>query len=405
MKCPDRTSPIEAETGSINAGSTRRSCSTNSGTGPEWRGRHRPGAHLRLRDFVPRPMLRVPEHRVERPRFPVVDVHSHLGSAFGGPWLERPVEELVAILDEAGVATVVDLDGGWGEQLRAEIARYQEPLPDRFVVFAGIDYNNFAVDSAFGETEARRLRDSAAAGARGLKVWKALGLWVRDPVGRLIAPDDPRLDPLWATAAELGLPVLIHVADPIAFFQPLDRRNERWEELHVHPDWHFYPTRPSDRPDAPGFPTFDEVIEQLARLVERHPGTTFIGAHVGCNAEDLRWVGQLMDACPNFFVDIGARLAELGRQPYTAREFFLRHPDRILFGTDLGPDVEVYRRYYRFLETRDEYFSYDVNDPPGQGRWAIYGIGLPDDVLRRVYVDNARRLLRLPRSPTLSPEG
>ncbi|MER3417547.1 MAG: amidohydrolase [Chloroflexota bacterium] len=355
-----------------------------------------PGADLRLRDFAPRSMLRVPEHLVEQPRFPVVDAHNHVGSVFGGKWLERPVGELLAILDRAGVATLVDLDGAWGDQLRAEIARYQEPYPDRFVVFAGIDYRNFEVDRAFGETEARRLRDSASAGARGLKVWKALGLWLRDPNGRLITPDDPRLDPLWETAGELRLPVLIHVADPIAFFEPLDGKNERYEELLLHPDWHFYPTRPPDQPDRPGFPTFDEVIEQLARLVERHPETTFIGAHVGCNAEDLRWVGQLLDACPNFYVDIGARLAELGRQPYTAREFFLRYSDRILFGVDQSPDVEIYRRYYRFLETRDEYFSYDVNDPPGQGRWAIYGIDLPDEVLRRVYGENARRLLGLP---------
>lgn len=355
---------------------------------------------MRLREFRPQSMLRVPTHQVERPRYPVVDVHNHLGSVFGGPWLERPVGELLAVLDEAGVATVVDLDGTWGDRLRTEIARYQEPFPDRFVVFAGVDYDNFAVDPDFGETEARRLRDSASVGARGLKVWKALGLRVRDRRGRLVTPDDPRLDPLWATAGELHLPVLIHVADPIAFFRPLDPTNERWEELHLHPDWHFYPTRPPAHPEAPGFPSFDEIIEQLARLVERHSATTFIGAHVGCNAEDLHWVGQLLDACPNFHVDIGARLAELGRQPYTARKFFLRYPDRILFGTDLGPSVEVYRRYYRFLETFDEYFSYDVSDPPGQGRWAIYGIGLPDDVLRRVYRDNARRLLRLPEAAT-----
>jgi predicted TIM-barrel fold metal-dependent hydrolase len=234
------------------------------------------------------------------------------------------------------------------------------------------------------------LRDAAAAGARGLKVWKLLGLSMRDPDGKLVAVNDPRLDELWATAGELGLPVLIHIADPVAFFSPLDRYNERWEELSKHPDWHFY---------GPEFPSFETVIEGFADIVTRHPGTTFIGAHVGCYAENLHWIGALMDRCPNFNVDIGARLGELGRQPYTARDFFLGHSDRILFGTDATPRVEMYQLHYRFLESRDDYFPYGNGEIPGQGRWAIYGMYLPDDVLRRVYYDNAARLIGLPALP------
>jgi predicted TIM-barrel fold metal-dependent hydrolase len=303
------------------------------------------------------------------------------------------VSDLVAVLDESGVRSVVDLDGRWGDRLRAQIARFQEPYPDRFAVFSGVDYDNFATDPNFGETEAKRLRESAEIGARGLKVWKTLGLRLRDGQGKLIPVDDPRLDPLWATAGELGLPVLIHVADPVAFFQPLDRFNERWEELLEHPDWHFYPTRSKGDVSHPDFPSFDEIMDQFESLIRRHPGTNFIGAHVGCYAENLGWVGRVMDACPNFYADISARIAELGRQPYTARDFFINHQDRILFGTDSPPDPNVYRTYYRFLETKDEYFNYGQEVPPGAGRWQIYGLYLPDEVLKKVYFDNAKQLI------------
>lgn len=351
---------------------------------------------LRLTDFQPRASLRIPTHEVDRPRFPAIDAHNHLGPVFGGDWSTRPSDELIATLDEAGVETLVDLDGGQGADLSRAIERWPSAHPDRVVVFAGLDYPTWASDPAFGETEAQRLRDSAARGARGLKVWKLLGLRARDPGGRLIAVDDVRLDPLWATAAELDLPVLIHVADPIAFFEPLDPTNERWEELHDHPDWHFWPTRPADQPDAPGFPPFDALLAAFGRLVSRHPGTTFVGAHVGCAAEDLGLVAHLLDANPNLNVDMAGRLGELGRQPYSARAFFIRYADRILFGVDAAADAPIYRLHYRFLETLDESFDYGTEAVPSQGRWQIHGIGLPDDVLRMVYRDNARRILRLP---------
>jgi predicted TIM-barrel fold metal-dependent hydrolase len=354
------------------------------------------GDDLRLAEFAPRQQLRVPERRVPRPRFPVIDAHNHLGVPFGGDWSGREAADLAAILDAADVAAIVDLDGGWGEALRREIERWQLPLPGRVVVFAGLDYERWARDDRFGETEAARLRDGVAAGARGLKVWKHLGLRARDRHGRLIAVDDPRLDPLWAAAGELAVPVMIHVADPIAFFDPLDAANERWEELRSHPDWHFWPTRPRTEPDAPGFPPFDELIDGLEAVVVRHPGTTFIGAHVGCAAEDLARVTAILERAPNFHVDLAARIAELGRQPLTARAFIVRWADRVLFGTDMAPDPAWWAVYYRFLETADESFPYDADTDaaPSQGRWRIHGLELPDPVLRRIYHDNAARLIR-----------
>jgi predicted TIM-barrel fold metal-dependent hydrolase len=234
------------------------------------------------------------------------------------------------------------------------------------------------------------LREQAARGAEGLKVWKPFGLAVKDQRGVLAKVNDPRLDVLWATAGELGLPVMIHVADPVAFFEPLDPSNERWEELQAHPEWHF---------PSPAFPAFGAIMSGLTDLVLRHPATTFIGAHVASYSENLGWVGDLLERCPNFYVDISARVAELGRQPYASRRFFERHADRILFGIDVGADLETYQLYYRFLETNDEYFDYDPRGAQNQGRWRIYGIHLPDHVLRKVYQENAERIFTPP-APT-----
>jgi predicted TIM-barrel fold metal-dependent hydrolase len=349
-----------------------------------------------LEQYRPRQMLRVPAHPVRRPRFPVIDAHNHLGTPFGGDWPGRSAAELALAMDAGGVAALVDLDGGWGDALRLEIDRWQAALPARVAVFAGLDYASWADDRAFGETEARRLRDGVAAGARGLKAWKLLGLRARDASGRLVPVDDPRLDPVWAAAGELGVPVTIHVADPIAFFEPLDARNERLEELRAHPDWHAFPTRPRGRPELDGVPPFDELIDALEALVLRHPSTVFIGAHVGCAAEDLARVSRILERAPRFHVDLAARIAELGRQPYTARDFVLRWPDRVLFGTDMPADPAWWAVYYRFLETADESFAYDADEDavPTQGRWRVHGLHLPDDVLRAVYHDNAARLIR-----------
>ncbi len=339
-----------------------------------------------LNDYRPRPKLVTKTTYVTRPRFPVIDAHNHLNDEFGHGWIHRPVEELLAALDEAGVTALVDLDGGWGEQILYEHLDHLMPAgSDRFLVFGGVDWQAWPEHgNRFGEWAAGRLRIQAQRGAAGLKIWKPFGLHVRDQGGRLVSVDDERLDALWETAGELHLPVTIHIADPAAFFDPLDEHNERWEELSANPSWQF---------PSPPFPAFLDILNAFANLIERHPRTTFIGAHVGNYAENLGWVADLLERCPNFNIDISARIGELGRQPYTARRFFNQYADRILFGLDTGAEVEGYRLTYRFLETDDEYFSYDGNEVPGQGRWYVYGLDLPDDTLEKVYHLNAKRLL------------
>ena len=341
---------------------------------------------LYLGEFKPKAKLVVKETHVEVPRFPVVDAHIHLGPPFGGSWSEQPVERLLEAMDAAHVKAVIDLDGGWGEDiLDKHLAHFKEQAPERFVHFGGVDWAQWETQGdSFGEWAAEHFRKQVERGAQGLKIWKPFGLHVKDQRGELVAVDDERLEPLWETVGELNLPVIIHVADPAAFFDPLDETNERWEELHAHPDWHF----PSHK-----FPTFMTLMEDFANLVRRHKNTTFIGAHVGCYAENLGWVGSLLDECSNFYVDISARLGELGRQPYASRKFFLKYANRILFGTDADAGLETYQLYYRFLETDDEYFSYNTYDPPGQGRWYAYGLYLPNEVLEQVYHSNAERVI------------
>ena len=341
---------------------------------------------LRLFDYQPVSKLVTPVTQVEKPRFPVVDAHNHLGGQFGGGWDERPVAELLDVLDQAGVEMLVDLDGGWGESiLNKHLDHFKNPAPQRFQVFGGVAWSEWSEKKdRFGEWAAKQLELQIRRGAQGLKVWKIFGLQVKDQHGNLAPINDARLDPIWAKAAEFHLPVVIHIADPVAFFDPIDAFNERYEELHHHPDWSFC---------GPGLPSFDVLMEQFADLILRHPQTTFIGAHVGCYSENLAWVGKLLERCPNFYVDIAARISELGRQPYSSRRFFQDYQDRILFGVDIAPDVDWYRIYYRFLETQDEYFNYGAETIPGQGRWYIYGIQLPAGVLEKVYRLNARKVL------------
>ena len=341
---------------------------------------------MELEEFRPQSKLVTKTTLVERPRFPAFDAHNHLGETFGGGWDSRPVQELLDRLDEAGVDCYVDLDGGWGEHLlNSHLDHFKAAAPERFMVFGGVDWSAWQEKGdAFPEWAAGRLKIQKERGAEGLKIWKVLGLKVTDPQGRLVDVNDRRLDPIWQTAGELGLPVMIHVADPVAFFDPLDETNERWEELGEHPEWAF---------PSPPYPSFLHILEGLAAMVSRHPKTTIIGAHGGCYSENLEWVGRLLDRCPNFHVDISARIGELGRQPYTARRFFIQYANRILFGSDMGPELEAYRIIYRFLETDDEYFNYNAAPIPQQGRWHVHGLYLPDEVLRKVYAENAERLL------------
>jgi predicted TIM-barrel fold metal-dependent hydrolase len=339
-----------------------------------------------LENFRPRSNLVTRRTPVEKPRFPVVDAHNHLADPFGGAWDRRPLRELLDVLDAAHVTHYVDLDGGWGEDvLHRHLDHFKAGAPERFRIFGGVDWAQWpARGDGFADWAAERLIAQKQAGADGLKIWKAFGLQVRDDRHHLVAVDDARLDPIWRTAGEIGFPVLIHVADPVAFFDPIDQHNERWEELGEHPDWAF---------TSPPFPPFIKILTALKSLVQRHPATVFIGAHVGCYAENLGWVGQMLDESPNYYVDISARIGELGRQPYTARKFMIQYQDRILFGSDMGPDLEAYRLVYRFLETDDEYFNYSVGELPLQGRWHVHGLYLPDEVLGKIYALNAQRVL------------
>jgi len=337
-----------------------------------------------IEDYQPRSELIVPEHHVPRARFPVIDAHNHM-DAEGSEGHTPDLPAMLRELDFANVSTVVNLSGETGDTLKHNLETLDQAHPGRFVTFCSVDFSGVG-EPGWSAKTTRQLEADVRAGARGLKIYKRLGLRHRDSAGHLIMPDDERLGDVWEAAGELGIPVTIHVADPVAFFRPLDRFNERWDELHTVPSWLFY---------GPEFPSFDELIESLYRLIEAHPRTNFITAHVGCYPENLSFVSHMMDTYANLYTDISARIAELGRAPYSAREWFIRHTDRILFGTDVTPRMATYQTYFRFLETADEYFKYSDSPMPGQGRWNIYGVDLPDDVLESVYNGNATRLLQL----------
>jgi predicted TIM-barrel fold metal-dependent hydrolase len=352
-------------------------------------------AGLRLADYRPLPRAVLAETVVERPAVPAIDVHNHLGrwlTSWVAPereWMVDDVGALLEVMDRCGVEAIVNLDGTPGE-LDDNLDRYDRAHPGRFHTFVQVDWEDALRDAGGGERQAAVLARAREAGAAGVKVWKDLGLWIEDPEGRRVLPDDERLAPIFAAAGELGLPVLIHTADPVAFWDPVDERNERYEELHVHPEWSF---------SGGAFPSFERLMESFEALVAAHRGTTFIGAHVGCHAEDLGAVSRRLDDHPNLTIDLSARMAELGRQPRAARALVVRHPDRVLFGTDEFPPHEgVYRRWFRFLESDDEHFPYadEADGPPPQGRWAVSALDLPPEVLERVYRGNARRVLGLP---------
>ncbi len=336
---------------------------------------------LKLRDWKPRSMLVTKVTRVDKPAFPVVDVHNHLG---GGADVLTPdrVREYLAEMDAAGVRTVVNLDGGCDQRLVESLRALDNAHPGRFLTYALVNF--YGIDDAnWSQRETRRLEASFKAGAKGLKIHKRLGLQYRYKDGRLMPIDDPKLDPIWALCGRHKRPVEIHISDPAAFFTPLDRFNERWHELNDHPGWLFYGDR---------FPSREALHSQRNRAIERHPETTFICAHFGNDPEDLDTVGRWLDRYPNMYVDIDARISELGRQPYSARRFIIKYQDRVLFGTDTRPRRSAFRTYYRFLETDDEYFD-QTGAHPLQGFWPIYGIYLPREVLAKVYTRNAERLL------------
>jgi uncharacterized protein len=332
-----------------------------------------------LKDFHPDSALHAAVHEVQRAKFPVIDVHTHTNDAAGIGDRVDP-KEMVARMDRLNVKTIVILTGMWGDKLQTIIDDMVKPYPGRFVVFTQFDWSKIN-DPNFSQLMVRQIDDSVARGARGLKILKELGLGVRDSTGKLITIDDPRLDASWEECGRLGIPVFLHVADPEAFFHPIDARNERYEELIEHPDWSFY---------GPQFPSLQELVAQRDRMFAKHPHTMFVALHFGSWPENLDFVEQTLQKFPNVMIETGAREGELGRQPRRTREIFLKYSDRIMFGTDEGAGEAMYQNYFRWFETEDEYFPYAQY--PQQGRWMIYGLGLPDDVLEKVYHRNAEAL-------------
>lgn len=363
-------------------------------------------APLELSQYEPKSMLRVHESHIERSKFPNIDFHTHIS---GSTRSENGVElspdreylgtpqELLAVMDRKNIRAMVNLTGGYDNGLAEAVAKYDRAYPGRFYTFTEPSYSRFK-EPNYPTLQAQAIERAHRDGARGLKILKTLGLYLRENVtsGTLVKIDDARFDPMWDACGQLNMPVAIHVSDPVAFFTPTDRFNERYEELNNHPDWSFY---------GHDFPSNAELLAARNRVIAKHPKTQFVTLHVGNFSEDLQNVGESLDRFPNMSVDLAARIGELGRQPITARKFFGKYQDRILFGTDATPhgdefpqqvfNDQLYEIYYRFLETTDEYFDYAPAKIPPQGRWRIYGIDLPDTTLRKVYYENAARLLRI----------
>lgn len=340
--------------------------------------------------FYPRPMLKASETLVSHARFPTIDVHSHLGLRLKGD--REALQKYIDVMNRNRIALSVSLDARLGDE--EQHLHFVEKDLDRLLVFAHIDFQGGGVKDqpatwacnqpGFVRTTCEQLKRAREKGISGVKFFKQFGLAYRDARGQLLRIDDDRWQPIWKTCGELGFPVLIHTGDPAAFFEPITPENERYEELHRHPEWSFH---------GKEFPSRAQLLQARNRVIQRNPKTVFIGAHMAGNPEDLKAVQRWLDELPNLYVEFASRIAELGRQPFTARSFVIKNQDRILFGTD-GPWPEERLSYYwRFLETHDEYFPYSEKRPQPQGLWFIYGLKLPEPVLRKIYYQNALRIL------------
>lgn len=324
--------------------------------------------------YEPVSSLVVPEHIRTRAKYPFIDIHNHQGNM-----ATQDLPALKKIMDTLNMAVMVNLSGGSGEGLKKAVDNISARTPGSFLVFANINFTGIG-EEGWTEKTVRQLEEDARNGAAGLKIFKNLGLSVRDRAGQRVTVDDARLDAVWKKCADLKLPVLIHTADPKQFWDSLDNRNERWLELL---------TRPNRKRSATDPAPWQQLIDEQHRLFKKHPQTTFIAAHFGWYANDLAHLGALMDDMKNVYVEFGAVIAELGRQPLAAHQFFNRYQDRILFGKDSWVPEE-YTTYFRVLETKDEYFPYHKKY---HAFWRMYGMGLPDAILKKVYYKNALRLL------------
>lgn len=325
-------------------------------------------------DYDPPSTLKVPENPLNRAKFPFIDIHSH-------QWRmgERDLNKLASEMDGINMGLMVNLSGGTGKNIVDGIKNIKDNQPKRFIIFANINFARVG-DEGWGEKAAAQLERDYNQGARGLKIFKSLGLSNKDTDGNRIAVDDPRLDAVWAKCGELGIPVLIHTADPKPFWQDHDADNERWLELKL---------RPRRKRGANNPVPWETLIEEQHNLFKRHKNTTFIAAHMGWHANDLVKLGELLDEMPNMVVEIGAVIAELGRQPRFAKKFLEKYQDRVLFGKDAYNPGE-YATYFRVLETEDEYFPYYKRY---HAFWRMYGLGLSDEVLKKIYYKNALRIV------------
>jgi predicted TIM-barrel fold metal-dependent hydrolase len=337
-----------------------------------------------IEQYHPKSTLVIKEHKLDRAKFPFIDIHSH----HWNPSPER-VDKLVKEMDTINLQVIVNLSGGTGDALKKTVDVMKGRYPDRFVVFANVSYDDIN-EPGYGQRAAARLAQDVKNGAQGLKIFKNFGMDLKYADGGKtperfrdyvrVHVDDPNFDPVWDKCAELKIPVLIHIAEPSAFFDPWDYNNERWLELKEFPQR----ARPPSR-----YPPFETLMAERNHLFAKHPKTNFIAAHLGFHGNDLERLGKLFDTYPNMYVDIAAVLAELGRQPYSAHDFLTKYQDRVLMGKDIY-EVNEYKWYFRALETRDEYFEYYRDR---HAFWRIYGFGLDDEVLKKIYYRNALKLL------------
>ena len=325
-------------------------------------------------EYQPKSTLVTEEHKIERAKFPFIDIHSHHWNPTAGE-----VDQLVKEMDTINLRVMVNLSGGTGERLKNTAAAMKGRYPERFVVFSNMSYDDLNTPG-FGKRVAARLEEDVKNGAQGLKIFKDFGMELKYANGQRVHVDDPEFDAVFEKCAELKIPVLIHVAEPSAFFDPWDYHNERWQELKEFPG--------RARPPAK-YPPFETLMTERNHLFAKHPRTNFIAAHLGFHGNDLDRLGKLFDANPNVYVDVAAVLAELGRQPYSAHDFLVKYQDRVLMGKDIY-EVNEYKWYFRALETRDEYFEYYRHR---HAFWRIYGFQVPDEVLKKVYYKNALKLV------------
>jgi uncharacterized protein len=324
-------------------------------------------------EYDPPSTLVVPEHKLTRAKFPFIDVHNHQWSM-----TKSDLDGLVKDMDRLNMVVMVNLSGrgrGSTEHLNNNLENVKKYYPKRFIVFTNVDFNNID-DPEWQATALKQLEEDVRKGANGLKVYKSLGMDNRDSKGNRIHIDDPRIDPIWEKCGALGIPVLIHAADPKSFWLPMNENNERWLELKTHPE-----RKRTDTNPAP----WQTIINEQHNIFRKHPKTKFINAHLGWYGNDLKSLAGFMEEFPNMYTEIGAVISELGRQPLAARAFIIKYQDRVMFGKDSWVPEE-YATYFRVLETNDEYFPYHKKY---HAFWKMYGLGLPDDVLKKIYYKNA----------------